>query len=409
MCYNIFVSERDESVLKRRYIMENTMITTKVKFDEFMTKFSRIADKLCKIGAHCDVRIIKSFVKEVPVYQNDDINHVHAQIPGSFARVECVEAVVDFDDYKVGDYRVGAIVEATTTENNAVYSVDNTVDFTNYRTATLRCDHCKRNHKRAKCVVLIDNNTNEHKMVGRACLKDFIGYNVEMFAKYFGEITEMTLENEEPYIEERYLASYKVVMDVENYLAKCINVINECGYCKMTKVEALNVKDNEITETDTETAKKVIEYFNNLNNDKLNEFEYNVKMYVTGEIPAYSSNGYLAYAYVLYKKMIDEEIKREHKNIANAKSEYFGNVGDKINITGIFEAAGHYDTQFGTVVIYKITDENDNIFIWKTTSYPNVESGSKVSVRATIKEHSEYNGTKQTVLTRCKITECVPA
>jgi hypothetical protein len=141
----------------------------------------------------------------------------------------------------------------------------------------------------------------------------------------------------------------------------------------------------------------------------LNEFEYNVKMYVTGEIPAYSANGYLAYAYVLYKKMIDEEIKRGRKNTANAKSEYFGNVGDKINITGIFEAAGHYDTQFGTVVIYKITDENDNIFIWKTTSYPNVESGSKVTVRGTIKEHSEYNGTKQTVLTRCKITECVPA
>ena len=43
-------------------------------------------------------------------------------------------------------------------------------------------------------------------------------------------------------------------------------------------------------------------------------------------------------------------------------------------------------------------------FIWKSTSaFFNIAEGSKVRLRGTVKEHSDYKGTKQTILQRCKV------
>lgn len=76
------------------------------------------------------------------------------------------------------------------------------------------------------------------------------------------------------------------------------------------------------------------------------------------------------------------------------------------------ESYSYYDS--GVRHIYTLRDENGNCFVWKTSNlielwnedaeeYTEAEVGSKVSMRATVKEHGEYKGTKQTVLTRCKI------
>lgn len=54
--------------------------------------------------------------------------------------------------------------------------------------------------------------------------------------------------------------------------------------------------------------------------------------------------------------------------------------------------------------IYKFKDQNDNTIIWKTSN-KDLEEGKTYRIKGTIKEHSEYDGDKQTVLTRCKIVE----
>lgn len=67
-----------------------------------------------------------------------------------------------------------------------------------------------------------------------------------------------------------------------------------------------------------------------------------------------------------------------------------------------------------TVRIYTLADAEGNCYVWKTTGWLEVETddgfilakpGDKVSMRATVKEHGEYHGIKQTVLTRCKVSE----
>ena len=71
---------------------------------------------------------------------------------------------------------------------------------------------------------------------------------------------------------------------------------------------------------------------------------------------------------------------------------------------------------YGMVTIYKFLDENGNILIWKTASnlekiivvdgekeFENIQRGETIKIKATIKEHSEYNGSKQTLVNRVKV------
>lgn len=49
-------------------------------------------------------------------------------------------------------------------------------------------------------------------------------------------------------------------------------------------------------------------------------------------------------------------------------------------------------------------DAQGHQFLWKTGSYIEAQEGDKVTLKGTIKAHSEYKGIKQTELTRCKVS-----
>lgn len=99
------------------------------------------------------------------------------------------------------------------------------------------------------------------------------------------------------------------------------------------------------------------------------------------------------------------------KNIIEM-SNYIGTIGEKLEkvvtltrISSYGVSGFSYDV---TYFIYNFVDEDNNIIIWKTTKAPDefepeLEENVTVTLKGTIKEHSEWNGEPQTVLTRCKI------
>lgn len=102
----------------------------------------------------------------------------------------------------------------------------------------------------------------------------------------------------------------------------------------------------------------------------------------------------------------EEQRIREQK----ALSHHVGEVGDKVDLDAILEKNAWFEIPsfrgFGTdtMHIYTFRDSQGNALIWKTTRGLGIESGERVHVKGTIKEHSEYDDEKQTVLTRCKVT-----
>jgi hypothetical protein len=65
---------------------------------------------------------------------------------------------------------------------------------------------------------------------------------------------------------------------------------------------------------------------------------------------------------------------------------------------------------FGYQRLYIMKDKRDNVFTWKTSvlmAYENdyIEIDDWFVIQGTVKGHKNYNGTKQTELTRCKVLE----
>lgn len=86
----------------------------------------------------------------------------------------------------------------------------------------------------------------------------------------------------------------------------------------------------------------------------------------------------------------------------------------KVKLVGDYQ----YDRQkyagygYETVSIYKMTDDDGTIYVWKTTSWlayndEPINRGSVIVIAASVKGQSEYNGEAQTELTRVKVKEVI--
>lgn len=111
-----------------------------------------------------------------------------------------------------------------------------------------------------------------------------------------------------------------------------------------------------------------------------------------------------------------EEARVEERAAKLAELEYVGKAGEKIQIEVTLEKEARYETSYGMMSLYKFKDANGNILVWKTSTFlcrrkvvdgceysVGIEEGETFTIKATIKEHSEYLGEKQTVLTRVKL------
>lgn len=117
------------------------------------------------------------------------------------------------------------------------------------------------------------------------------------------------------------------------------------------------------------------------------------------------------------RKRKERERKEEEKRLAEqarikalkAISQHVGEVGEKLTIKGSFVRSAWFEVKsfrgYGTdtMHIHTFKDADGNVFVWKTSKGLCLEYGEPIQITGTVKEHSEYQDEKQTVLTRCKV------
>lgn len=376
------------------------------RVEDVQKAFNRYAKKAAKAGLVATMNILETYGKEVTVYKIDEINHTEYKAGTTIIEVTDIE--INFPDYKLGNYTVAAVIEHGEEDKNLVYPCGEYKIPSKYNTGKGICQHCNTNHNRVKTVLLIDNNTDEFKQVGTACLKEYTGVDEAGLVRAYIALDSILAEDNitEGYIEK---GNYRRYEETEYYLAQCIHLYYTKGYNKNNKEEAYKVKENELTETDKNTAKKVIEFFTTYEPEEWDSFMNNIKNTVTN-VYCKPYNGFVAYAVVAYEKEIVRMEAKAKKEAENAKTDYVGNIGDKITVNVEGRVVAGYDTQFGYTFIYKFTDETGKVYIWKTTKDIELNEDGKFigTVRGTIKEQNTYNGEKQNVLTRCKVEAMVP-
>lgn len=101
-----------------------------------------------------------------------------------------------------------------------------------------------------------------------------------------------------------------------------------------------------------------------------------------------------------------DDLVHAKKEALKPVSQYVGSVGEKLTVKATYTYKAWFDSKYGTTYIHNFATDDGSLLVWKT-SIGNIgfADGERVEITATVKEHSEYKGKKQTALTRCKIAQ----
>lgn len=283
------------------------------------------------------------------------------------------------------------------------------------------CEHCNTKRNRVKTYIFVNEAGDEFKQVGSTCLKDFSGHaNPERLAQWAEYLT--ALYDEAGAVEwdpEGYSGGSKY-FNGASFLVTVAASIRSFGWTSRSAVyegrengpatvdvalSAFFAKYNrlEILEADSTLAKAAVKWVREelANKEELNGYEHNLVVCLTDDYITDRQAGIVASVIVAYKR---EQTRKAELELAS-KSEYVGTIKKRQvfeNLTLVFSTSFPSNYGYNAVVyLYKFADESGNILVWKTGKFFDWSDGQTVvSGKATPKEHSEYQGTKQTVVTR---------
>lgn len=279
-----------------------------------------------------------------------------------------------------------------------------------YRTVEPRCDHCQTRRYR-KDTFLVRNEQGEIKQVGRNCLKDFLGHSDP---HHIAEYAEMLIELEEwandytPHTgvrDDRYI-------DLKTYLtyvAECIRRFGWVSRVRAYEYEEESTANRALREMfpfnpryrevfPGEEAKQLAEAALVWAREEMepnNDYLHNLKVLVSSGVIEWRDTGLAASIIIAYQKAKEKKKQRE-------KSEHIGEVGERIEVDVVVEKVHVFENDWGTTKLHRFKDDKGNVIVW-FASNELLEEGKNYKIRGTVREHSEYRGVKQTVLTRCKV------
>lgn len=381
--------------------------------EEYIAKVNKRARKLGQ--QEVEYKVVGESIEEVEVMGRDDDGTPLDEMVKAMIKVLDVE--ITSEVIKVGDYEFVALIEHNVSNGrNLVHSIEGISIAEEYYTIESRCQHCNTNRRR-KYTVILQNTDGAFIQVGKSCLKDFVGIDVDATLKFSDLLIEMDKE-----ISERgeYIGEGQITyLDLNEYLLYVAYEIDKNGYTSKSKAESPSDATSNIaysTMMKCKYGKDKIEYAPSADikdsiewirskEDCTSEYMMNLQTICSNNMLRYKDMGFVSSLLPTYRRYLEDKMKKELAEIGKGNSNYVGTVGARevfeLTLANFFS----FDTEYGCMTIYKFVDEDGNAIVWKSSKYLEQEIGDKVRLKGTIKDHSVYNNERQTVLTRCALVK----
>lgn len=92
------------------------------------------------------------------------------------------------------------------------------------------------------------------------------------------------------------------------------------------------------------------------------------------------------------------------REAAKAASTHIGTLGQRITLTLTCDHVIEFDGMYGSVYINLLRDQNGNRIVYKGSKWL-IDKGATANVKATIKDHGERDGERQTIIARPTIID----
>ena len=308
-----------------------------------------------------------------------------------------------------------------------------------YKTCGPTCEHCNKIRSRKDTYLVYNDDTQEFKQVGKSCLQEFTNglsaEDVALFCKYYEEVEggyEFSGPSFNRYIEVEGILRYAFecykhwgYQKAENSYAE-ENGFLPVGYrstrsrvtdyyyinrCLQRERDRLRAEMAEVgfdadSDYARETTAAALDWIRNVDPDS--EYIRNLKVICSDKYTDWRSLGILVSLTTAYNRHLGKIAAYEKKESAHKKeveaSNYVGEIKDRLTVNCTsFTCVSSWANMYGMTFLYNFKDADGNVFIWYA-SKPVDNEDRVATVVGTVKDHSEYNGVKQTVLTRCKVT-----
>lgn len=282
------------------------------------------------------------------------------------------------------------------------------------------CDHCGHNRARKTTYLVVNAETGEQKLVGSTCIKDFLGWEGRPVFIYPEDVEEKMGGwggGERSWTPETVVATAWAAIKTFGYTRSgeagaTVNVVRSAlsPYSRTDRELAAQlapVADQAIAKANT-----VLDFIRSDDFSGNSSYVTNLKTlvdepYVTGQFLGFLASA--PQAWIRHLETADERAAKEaqwaaekaDRNAEKAGSEYLGKEGEKVTLKGTVTSIRYIPGDFGTTVLYSIRTIDGNAVKWFASSEAlgDVE-GVEVHLTAKIKNTEEYQGTKQTVITR---------
>lgn len=391
----------------------------------FQDKLGKLAKRAVKLGMP-----VPSYTVLRQEYKTVDVVHDYTDELGVSKRVvnqvlvKYLFLVVQNPRVVVSGWEFLAKLEHTS-EGNILHTLPGKTAPLQYRDAPATCDHCKVNRRRNDTFILYQDGS--YMQVGRNCLADFLGKDAERYAdaaELYATVDELAGSMEDYSGEGGGWGPRYEVLDW--YLSYVAEVIAHVGWKSRSSARDFggqstsdiaqfhmhspkSAKKDDLLFTDptdksTEVAKEAIQWAEELSDLEVENSEYLHNLRVIARLGVVGSKqfGYAASMVSSYQKHLGQlEVRMRRQSLP---SNWVGEEGDKRILTLLVEKVVQLDSAYGISKLHLMSDENGNAFTWYSHGEV-LDTGTTHTVKATIKKHTEYKGTKQTVLLRVSKVE----
>lgn len=380
--------------------MMTTTITIALRdFAQFQREIAKLQRRAEKLGVK-PIEIVK--VSAIRIENIAHENFVH--------RVEVADIEIDGNPPSYSGWTFAASVETLESGKNIFHGTDKASLPPRFYDSGHTCEHCNQNRRRNASYILRHEDGN-FSQVGSTCINDFLGGNALpafQLIKTFREICGR--------MEDSLVHRGNEVVNVLEVLTVAANVISERGFVKKGGYDAafddgaeptsfiveralfpIISKDRvETTDSNSEKAEAVRDWLVNMEGEQNDYIQKLIDLAASNH--AHKRNiGILVSAISAHDREIEKIAMAE-----KSTSTHVGRIGER----GKFDLALINtrilpDYGYGSPTLFTFEDVHGNFIKWKSSKA--IDIPKAVTLIGTIRKHGEWNGIKETELTRCKV------
>jgi hypothetical protein len=372
-------------------------------FREKIEKLGKKAERLVGEKVYCTV---------IGYHFLDGEGHHH-----KLQKMKIYEVFVAHPEVKLNGWQFVARIDHSQEAGNVVRVVPGMTLPERYRASTRHtCDHCNERRYRRDTFVLKNVGTDDYKQVGSSCLKDFTGHNgadklskiAEMLAIIGDYSRGIGFGGSGEHIDYRWLST--------GYFAALVaQAISTHGWTSVAaskehRLTATVTRAVELAEMHATPSANAVSLANQAmawaeafgdDGAALNDWQHNCRTVAQSEA---LEHRHLSIAASIVGVFWSKFVKPPYvERISN----YVGRIGDKLLIHVTLKAAipGERSTR------HIFEDDNGNVLIWFAFNEhlgADGFTGKELQISATVKNHQEFRGKKQTLISRVRVVGAMP-